>query len=122
MFCNKCNNTLTIREEFIEKDGNKKGIFYYCCNKECNHERNPVPISEYQVFYKNYRNIENNKSSSSSNDSHLNEYKSHDITLPSKLSKCPRCNKRNDNKYERKISTSGTIYINKICSHCYHNW
>ncbi len=107
-FCLKCHNLLGIREEII---GDYRGIFWYCDNKECNYK---IKCSSNQISHKVYRK------KCSNDDKSLNKYKVHDITLPQKRAKCPKCGVNGKKRFERKYFDNH-YYINMICE-CEHNW
>jgi len=110
LFCVFCLQKLNVREELIdEKFAN---LFYYCENKNCNYKKKCV---NYQIEYKKYYHNKNIETL------YLNQYKAKDITLPFKKSKCPKCQKKNYNRFERKYFNH-KFYINNICSECFYNW
>lgn len=113
-FCTKCDQYLSIQEELI--DGKQRNIYLYCINCQCKFE-----CQNYQIQHKCYR--QKSKDEFVVMNQHLNAYKSKDITLPMKQTKCPKCKQTNMNKFERiYFKNNHQFELNYICSNCYHNW
>ena len=108
-FCDKCECLLVVRELLTAE---KKRVLYYICNNgTCDTKK---LCTSFRISKKNYRHKLSDKN-------YLNKFKTKDSTLPIKKSTCPKCNKTNINKYERKYFRN-QFFINHICSSCYHNW
>jgi DNA-directed RNA polymerase subunit M/transcription elongation factor TFIIS len=107
-FCDKCKNYLYLKET---KEENTRKLFYICrkCDfkKECFNKK---------ISFKIYRMSNNNF-----NDTYLNKYKANDVTLPTKVCKCPYCKKINTNSYETKY-INNSFQMNIICKECYKNF
>ena len=110
-FCENCKNYLFLKEQKIN---DKRTLYYYCkcCEfqKEC--DNNKISFKRYK--FEEQKTDENN---------HMNKYKTNDMTLPRKSTKCPKCKKTNNNVYEVKY-LNNCYNLNMICSNstCHHNW
>lgn len=109
-FCEICDRHLNIKEEFDE-NLKTRHVYLFCI--KCNYK---IQCDNFKLFYKNYQ-----KTALKNNTIKMNEYKSNDITLPLKKSKCTNCNQTNLNRYEKKYSKS-SFAINHICSNCFTNF
>lgn len=109
-FCVNCEKYLKIKEE---KDNNgKRDIYYYCEKDGCNFKQK---CTKYQIDCKVYQQKYKDRFMN------FNEYKTNDITLSAVHSKCPKCNRTNLNRFERKYHKN-KFFVNNICSTCFHSW
>ena len=107
-FCHNCKNYLYLKEKI--ENGERK-LFRIC--KKCDFKKE---CCNNRIAFKIYR-----QTTDTNNNNYLNKYKAFDCTLPTKLSKCPKCKKNQINPYERKY-INNQYQMNIICKDCHHNW